>query len=377
MLLALVLSLVAPAAGLRLDWQAPAQCPDGAALRGRIERMIGAEATARADLQATGVVRTQGARWILELDLVRAGGRERRTLVDGECGALADAAALVIAVAIDPQARALEPEPPVPEDSEPGAVVPAPPGAVVPAPPGPVVPGSGGPKEPVLADRSDVPGPEDRSGGSGASAGPVVAVPEDRLGPGQPQEPVVAGAGSRDRSARRLQVSLRAGAGLGFVRVLPGVHAALDLGLALAGQLWRVELAGVFAPPVRTSSEDPAIGGVFRLGAGELRGCGVPGPRGSDVSFPLCVGLQVGAMHGRGVGSGLEVKQEARALWLATRVGPAVRWRPRGGRVGLWLGLDVLVALTRPAFETAGGVRVHEAARVGGQASLGVEVRLR
>jgi len=178
--------------------------------------------------------------------------------------------------------------------------------------------------------------------------------------------------------ARKLQLGLRLGAGLGFTRLLPGPHAALDLGLGLEGRGWRVELAGLFVPPVRgAAASGPGIGGVFRLAAGELRGCAVPGLRGRPLVFPLCVGLQLGAMHGRGEGNGLPVSQAARSMWAATRFGGALRWRPRGGRIGLWFGLDAIVALTRPAFVTAGGVLVHEAARVGGQASLGVELRLR
>jgi hypothetical protein len=125
------------------------------------------------------------------------------------------------------------------------------------------------------------------------------------------------------------------------------------------------------------ASTQPAIGGSFRLGFAELRGCGVPALRRAPVAFPLCGGLQAGAMYGRGEGSGLMVQQAARSLWLATRIGGALRWRPRDGRVGLWLGLDAIVAITRPEFVTAGGVTVHRSARVGGQALLGIEVRLR
>ena len=66
-----------------------------------------------------------------------------------------------------------------------------------------------------------------------------------------------------------------------------------------------------------------------------------------------------------------------RALWVALRPGVALRWRPRGGRVGLWLGIDAIVPLVRPRFESEGGVPVHRAAAIGGQATLGVEVRLR
>lgn len=343
-MLALLLVLAAP--GLQLDWQAPAGCPDQAGVRGRVAAMLAAGAVEGSDLAATGRVSAAGEGWQLELELVRAGGRERRTLGDRDCAALADAAALMIAVAIDPLAAVV-----VPQDRAP--VVPE---VVVPELVPPVA---------VPEDRPAV--PEDR---------PVVVVPEARVEP--VDEP---GAVPKDRpvvARRRLELGLRAGAGVGFTRILPGPNAALELGLGLEGRGWRVELNGGFSPPVQgTASGQPAIGGSFRLGFAELRGCGVPALRRAPVAFPLCVGLQVGAMHGRGSGDGLMVPLAARSLWIATRFGGALRWRPRDGRVSLWLGLDAIVALTRPEFVTAGGVRVHQAARIGGQALFGVEVRLR
>lgn len=365
MVLALAAVLLAePAAGLRLDWQAPAGCPDGAALRARVVTLVGAEAAAQARLAARAVVRPQAGRWALELDLLRPGGQDRRTLADADCHALGEAAALVIAVAIDPQAGlgapVLEDRPQDP---------PGPDAELVPTPPG-------GGDPPGAAPDGAVPG--DRSSGAVAVAWDRPAPVADEADPVAADGADPAVAARAPAAGRRLQLGLRLGVGLGFARVLPGPHAALDLGLGLEGRGWRAELAGSFVPPVRgVAASDPGIGGVFRLGAGELRGCGMPGPRARPLVFPLCVGLQLGAMHGRGDGPGLPVQQAARALWAATRLGAALRWRPRGGRVGLWIGVDAIVALTRPGFVTAGGVRVHEAARVGGQAGVGVEVRLR
>jgi len=363
MLVALVLALAAPAPGLSLDWQAPAGCPDQATVRGRVAAMLGAAAIEGSDLAASGRVRASGEGWRLELELVRAAGRERRSLADRDCAALADAAALMIAVTIDPRVAVALPqarEAVVPEVVVPEAVVPE----VVVPPPLPAVPQD---RPAVPEDRPAV--PEDRAAVAPRAASE--AVPQDS--PGAPE------AVPKDRPVRRrIELGLRAAAGASFTRILPGPSAALELALALGGRGWRVELGGGFAPPVRTTvSATPAIGGSFRLGFAELRGCGVPALRRAPLAFPLCVGLQVGAMHGQGEGAGLEQKLAARSLWLATRLGGALRWRPRDGRVALWLGLDAIVALTRPSFETAGGVRVHRAAGVGGQALVGVEVRLR
>ena len=377
--------LLAPAEGLRLEWQAPAGCPDGEALRARVVDLVGEQAAGQTRLTARAVVRARGGRWTMALELVREGGQDRRTLADPDCRALAEAAALVIAVAIDPQAGANQPVPgDSPADDPLNDPLNAEPGpehsSLVPLPPGDPTPRSGAADVPTPSGTPDPAVPSDPGAAdpSPAIAGAPLDVPTDP-GPDQPTQAVPADSTPPSgRGARKLQLGLRLGAGLGFTRLLPGLHAALDLGLGLEGRLWRVELAGLFVPPVRgVAASDPRIGGVFRLGAGELRGCVMPGLRGRSLVFPLCVGLQFGAMHGRGEGSGLPAKQAARSPWVATRIGAALRWRPRDGRLGLWLGIDAIVALTQPSFVTARGVPVHEAARLGGQASVGLEVRLR
>jgi len=334
--LAAVLAVL-DAPGLQIDWQAPATCPQQGELRARVGSLVG-EAADRTDLGVTGRVTRDGEKWRLVLQLVRQGGRDTRTLTDGECQGLAEAAAVVIAVAIDPRASLAVSEP-VPEDR---VDEPVPGDSIVPEV---VVP------PPVSAPRIE--------------PAPVVA------------EPVTRPVTTAPRRARRLALSVKIGGGVGFARLLPGVHGVVDVGLALGRRWWRIEASGLFVPPVRADGGASGIGGVFRVGAGEVRGCGVPAVRDGQVGFPLCAGLQLGAMHGEGAGDGLESTQQARSLWAAVRVGPAIRWRPRGGRVALWLGVDLIAALTRPKFVTAGGVTVHEAARVGGQASLGVEVRVR
>jgi hypothetical protein len=334
--LAAVLAVL-DAPGLQIDWQAPATCPQIEELRARVGSLVG-EAADRTDLGVTGRVSRDGEKWTLVLRLVRQGGQDTRTLTDGECQGLAEAAAVVIAVAIDPRAALSGAgNEPVPEDS--------------------IVPAA---SEPV---------PE-------ASVVPEVVVPAPRIEPA-PEVVVEPVATVPRRVDDRVALSVKIGGGVGFARLLPGVHGAVDLGLGLGRRWWRVEASGLFVPPVRTDSGVAGIGGVFRVGAGELRGCGVPTALGGLLGFPLCVGLQLGAMHGEGAGDGLAETQAARSLWAAVRVGPALRWRPRGGRVALWLGVDMLAGLTRPKFVTAGGVVVHEAERVGGLASVGIEVRMR
>ncbi|MCY1054368.1 hypothetical protein [Nannocystis sp. SCPEA4] len=346
---ATIVAAADPPPGLALAWTAPPGCPDEAEVRARVVRITGEEAAQRADLTARGTVREASpGHWSLTLELVGKTGSGRRELTAPRCDELAEAAALVVAIAVDPRA-ALAASP-----TEAGA-------GVVPAPPNDVAQETG-PLEQVVKDMSE--GPKDMSQGP---ADPVadepVAVEVEPVGPAAPP------AGK----SPRLRVGMRVAAGVSFARLLPRPSAALSLALSIGGRRWRAELGGLYAPPV--PGGDAAIGGLFQAGAVELRGC--PVLRRGTVEVPLCIGLQVGAMEGRGRGTGLMTTMTARSPWLAATAGAALAWRPRGGRVGLWLQADAIVALLRPTFVTAGQQEVHRASRFGGQVLAGIEVGLR
>lgn len=356
-----------PEPGLVVQWEAPAGCPDAAAVRARVVRLVGEAAAGAARLTARAAVRAEGGRWALDLELSGETGTGRRALAAARCDELAGAAALVIAIAVDPRAALAGPAaaawegPDVPgvedrsqETGEDGG------SGVVPLPPAPEgeAPGVGEAQADGAADGPPV-------GGAGRGAPPVEVALEDRTG-----ETGREGQVRRDRS--RVRIGLRATAGIGFARILPRPGATVGLTLSAAGRGWRVELGGVYLPPVPGGTA--AIGGLFQLGAAELRGC--PAPAWRRIEVPLCAGLQIGGMQGRGRGSGLTRTDTARALWLAATLGAALAWRPRE-RVALWVQADAIVAILRPSFVTVGGMTVHEAARAGGQALVGVEVRLR
>ncbi len=93
-----------PEPGLSVQWDAPAGCPDGAVVRARVVRLVGEEAARKARLTARAAVRAEGGRWALELELAGETGAGKRSLSAGRCEELAGAAALVIAIAVDPRA---------------------------------------------------------------------------------------------------------------------------------------------------------------------------------------------------------------------------------------------------------------------------------
>jgi hypothetical protein len=92
------------ARGASVEWVAPRECADSAALRGEVERLLGRalDTAVERPVQARGRVSHADERWHLELDLTQDGLSRRRVLEGESCRALLEAAGVVIALAIDP-----------------------------------------------------------------------------------------------------------------------------------------------------------------------------------------------------------------------------------------------------------------------------------
>lgn len=111
------LAVAASDGELVLSWDAPRECPTRAEVLARARERIGDRPSAH--VEAAAVITARGQRWRLELTI--AGGTLRREIEGGSCEALADAAALVLAMAAaepvaaradDPPIEAVEPVPP-------------------------------------------------------------------------------------------------------------------------------------------------------------------------------------------------------------------------------------------------------------------------
>ena len=117
-----------------LDWRAPAGCPSPDRVRSEITRLIGADAHPEGVNHVTGEITAQeGGSYLVRLSLEQAGRSGERTLVGATCAEVSRAAALLIALAIEPGAAQVEPEP-APSPPPPAPPPPAPP---LPAPPPP------------------------------------------------------------------------------------------------------------------------------------------------------------------------------------------------------------------------------------------------
>lgn len=122
-------------ADLELSWTAPAGRPDQAAVVASVKRAVAT--TPPEALRVAARVRTEEEQWIVDLELSGAASGTRSVRAR-TCRALARATALIVALALDPQARvpdepAEEPAPPPPPPA------PEPPPAPPPPPPPPTV----------------------------------------------------------------------------------------------------------------------------------------------------------------------------------------------------------------------------------------------
>lgn len=105
LLLSLAALATAHAAPSILDWQAPAECPQASSMRTKVEDLLGQplDTHRRQFLHFLGQVRVEGT-GEYQVTIVAEGpdGTRERTLHQRDCGNLSDAAALIVALAIDP-----------------------------------------------------------------------------------------------------------------------------------------------------------------------------------------------------------------------------------------------------------------------------------
>ena len=325
-----------------LRWSAPPECPDLAGLTARIERRLG-RPLAPGEAQLEGRVVRERAGYALRMRLSTGARDETRELRDAACDALADAAALLVAAALEP-ASLLAPAPPsptreVPVPEVPAREVPVPevPAREVPAREGRTVPVPELPPQPVPV--TDPPLPD---------------------GPAEPQAPASRAGGL---------VRLHGGGELGAV---PRATGALGLAGGVLWARWRLELGGLFVAP----QTEARARGEARVGllAATLQGCRRAG-RGA-VEVPLCLGIEAGGM--RGEGRRVAGERSAVAGWLAILLGPGLAWHA-SRRWSVFAGLQLVIAPVRPRFELGDPDRselLFRPSLVSGRLFVGVELRL-
>jgi hypothetical protein len=319
---------------------APAECPDRASVEREIARLL--QTSSSESVEATMRVTRNGESLELVLDV--RGGSRRLTSVS--CDDLLRAAALVVAMAVDPDAveRA---------ESAPGAV-------------------SGRAGESVSESESESES-ESASESASESESESESASESAAGLSVPAESVDAPITPAGR-ARRVSVFAGAHATL-IIGALPRatMGASLVVGIAMPGL--EVSLAGSLSGSSATNLVTvPDAGARFRLAFGRVQ-VGLPFRIGSTTVVPH-VFFDLGAMSWESFG--VTHPGAGTSVWLSPGVGIEARFALTG-----WLAVssfaDLLVPIHRPDFfldELPGAETAHTAAPFAFSVGLGLTVQI-
>jgi hypothetical protein len=181
-----------------------------------------------------------------------------------------------------------------------------------------------------------------------------------------PPAPSVATEDVRPRSRFVPVIGFRPALGV-EIHGLPRAGFATNLAMILAWRYVRLDVSGLYATP-RVIEQSGGAGAVLQLATFAARGCGRLLTR--WVELPLCAGLEVGAVFGRGVG--VDDGKRDTVLWAAALLGPALVIRAHR-RLGVSLDGHVAFPLGRPSFDLQPYGTVWRAG-IGGRVLIGLEV---
>ena len=331
-LLGLAASVPRPASAAELTASGPAACPDVAELSFRVERAIGMPlahaAPLRFDVRFAGEAAAFTARLAVEPSDLSA-PRSERMLGARQCGELADAVAVAIALALGTQPAAQETG--VADAPETSASTAAP--ALV---------ASSAPTTTPASAAPDVARSESAIAESDAGLTPALAVS------------VVGDAGS-----------------------LPGLGLGLGLGAELRVARFALRASGtlLFDRHVALPGPGtPAPGADMSLVLGSLAACTSPFGAAAGVAF-VCAGWELGRVEA--IGTGVQAPRRGEALWSAPRVDAGLAWTIDGGPLRPFGQLTIAAPLERDDFYLRDLGSVHRAPAVVGRLSIGVDVSFR
>lgn len=119
-LLAGLLAAAPARAQLELRWDAPVECPTGGDVRAEVTRLLGGPMPEGLSLRAEGEARRTDDGWTMRLHTSMDGEDGEREVASARCEELGEAAALILALMIDPAAVAdNEPPEPIPTATAP------------------------------------------------------------------------------------------------------------------------------------------------------------------------------------------------------------------------------------------------------------------
>ena len=303
---------LASAAELRFSWTAPADCPSSEAVASRVARPE--KATAKDEpLEAEGTVERKDERFRLTLRTKRGDARGERTLEAATCEGLADATAVVLAVAI------------APADDSPDATT-------------PTVVKTEAPK---------------------ATIDPTATRDADRAAPP---------AASRDVLREH---ELAVGAALTTdTGSMPATAAGGSLSVAWTPGRFRLEGLGALYGAQTRTTETGNAGADLQLLVFGGRACWAALVQ--PVEVGPCVGGAASLLSATGFGA-KEENFDTGARWATATAGAQIRF-PIASWAALRGGVDALAAITRPRFVVEGDGAVHQPTALGLRAHLGGEL---
>ncbi len=332
---------------LVFDWQASLACPTREVLLDRLQALlptlpdeVPTRGTTRLRVVAKVELDDAGADpWRVELTMTTPDGTSTRRFSASACEDAAAAAVLVIAIALDPVqvAEGLhESFEPAPTPSEP-------------------TPSELGPAEL---------GPAELAASEPTPSEPTPSEPT-------PSEPAASEAALLLDAARRSapRVGLRV-FGTGAWGPTRTGYGGIGGSVALFGPRWRWELSAGWSIPRVVGLDDARRASVDGWWVG-TRGCFVPEL--GALEFPLCPGVELGQVRGRGIAPTANPRS-ATFAWVAPLIGQGLVWSPLD-RLAIGVEFAILVPLTRGSFSIAER-EVQRLASVGARALLGVELRL-
>jgi hypothetical protein len=303
-----------------VKWQLSEGCPTEQELTDKTEQLLG-HPLGKTDQPAAisaEVAKQADERWRVDLSMTR-GDEETHRRIEGEsCQAVADAAAVAIALALKPPEQGSAAEP--------------------------------APSEQAPAEPSERPPPPVRTPPSRRAVRP-------RAGKGP---------------ARPVTTHLRL-AGLADAFTFPGVAFGGSLALAVVvRKRWRVELVGLLAPGQTFDAAAPAKI-TFGLSGGGVRGCYEPIQ--ASVTLAACIGFEAASVTATGSGAGVAGESQSVA-WLGPNAGLLLLW-PVLGPVSLAVLAESAAPLVRRRFSILGlSDEVHRWPVATFRGGIGVEVIL-
>jgi hypothetical protein len=315
---------------LHFDWVPVQGCPQARAVLDSAETLLGQEIrfALRYPLELRAVVVHTGSGLRLTIESVQRQHRWVRQVQAESCADLADASALILALAIDPtlaqRRRISTPQPPVRSfEPEPESSVPRP------------------------------------TGSRGATRTVRAATPRTTDGPNTVH---TAGKGNM---APWFELSLLADEG-----ALPDIAAGLSLTTGLRWPHWEAVLGATWLPTRETFvTRSPDKGGNFELLAVQARPCAVVGW--GSLSSSSCAVFEVGTLFGRGFGA--REDSLGSDTWYAPGLGHAVRLGLLR-HAALALSVLALLPLRRPEFYLVNVGPVHRPKALDARFAIGLRV---